>query len=140
MPARPLCVLLPGFDGSGRLFEPLLAKGRLPFEPRVVALPTDVPRGYDELADWLVPQLPARARAALAADEAASYARITAPTLWIQARRDRLLRFGHADEARAARPGVRIESIPGPHTILQRRPGEAVALIERFLVESAGRS
>ena len=39
MSDRPLCLLLPGFDGTGRLFAPLLAEGRLPFEPRVVALP-----------------------------------------------------------------------------------------------------
>lgn len=58
MPALPLLLLLPGFDGSGRLFEPLLAQEDLPFEPHVVALPADVPRDYEELLFWLEPQLP----------------------------------------------------------------------------------
>jgi pimeloyl-ACP methyl ester carboxylesterase len=232
MKALPLCLLLPGFDGSGRLFDPLLAEGKLPFEPRVIALPADAPRGYDDLVVWLERQLPAepfmllaesfsgplairiaarhprlvtrlvlaatflraplkpwlapfaplarpalfakpppafavrallagwdappslvdairaamailpgevaaaRARAALAADEAATFAHVTAPTLWIQAGEDHLLRTGHLDDVRAARADVRVESIPGPHTILQRRPGESTAVIGRFLVEA----
>lgn len=58
MPRSPLCLLLPGFDGSGRLFAPLLSEPKLPFNPRVVGLPVDAPRGYDELAAWLEPHLP----------------------------------------------------------------------------------
>ncbi len=68
MSDRPLCLLLPGFDGTGRLFAPLLAEGRLPFEPRVIALPFDAPRGYDELATWLADQLPTDRRFALLAE------------------------------------------------------------------------
>lgn len=230
MAAPPLCLLLPGFDGSGRLFAPLLSQPKLPFEPRVVALPTDVLRGYDELLAWLEPKLPtepfvllaesfsgplairlaarhpervthlvlaatflrsplhpwltpfaalarptlfrrpppafgirtllagrdappdlvqaiiaamadlpaevatARARAALGADEADAFARTTMPILWIRAGEDRLLRAGHADEARAARSAVRIARIDGPHTILQRRPRECLQEVERFLL------
>lgn len=55
----PACVLLPGFDGSGRLFAPLLAEAPLPFDPRVVALPPDVPRDYHELVTWVTARLPA---------------------------------------------------------------------------------
>src|SRR5512138_710960 len=58
MPTLPLFILLPGFDGSGQLFAPLLAEERLPFEPHVVALPADLPRGYEELVAWLEPRLP----------------------------------------------------------------------------------
>lgn len=229
MPARPLSVLLPGFDGSGRLFAPLLAKVSLPFEPRVEALPSDVPRGYDELAKWLTHRLPtdrpfallaesfsgplavriasdqpkflshlvlvatflrsplrrwltafaplarssfsrpppalairallagrdappslvaavreatmslppevaaARARAALSADVVGTFASLTVPTLWIRASADCLLRSGHADDALALRPSVRVVSIDGPHMILQRRPSECLAAIARFL-------
>jgi pimeloyl-ACP methyl ester carboxylesterase len=232
MPDRPLFVLLPGFDGSALLFEPLLDQEGLPFEPHVVALPADVPRGYDELVAWLEPRLPtepfgllaesfsgplairvaarypervthlvlaatflrsplqpwlalfaplarpalfarptptfavrallagwdaptslvdairgamailppeiagARARSALAADEAATFAQVTVPTLWIQAEDDHLLRDGHVDDVRAARADVRVEAIRGPHTILQRRPRECISGIQGFL-ESA---
>lgn len=84
------------------------------------------------------PELPgdvaaARARAALGADEAATLARITAPTLWIRAGSDRLLRTGHADEARAARPGIQAARVEGPHTILQRQPRECLDAITRLL-------
>ncbi len=233
MPARPLCLLLPGFDGSGRLFAPFLAAAPPGFEPRVVALPSDAPRGYDELVAWLADRLPtdrpyslvaesfsgplairiasrqpkllthlvlvatflrsplrpwlaplaalarpaiyarpppalairamlagwdapssivgavrdamailpppvaaARARAALSADEGAALARIDAPTLWVQASSDRLLREGHANEARCSRPDARIVTIEGPHMILQRRSRECLAAIERFLAGS----
>lgn len=235
MPALPLCLLLPGFDGSGRLFDPLLAEANLPFEPRVVALPSDVPRGYDELVAWLERQLPAepfmllaesfsgplairiaalhpdrvtnlvlvatflrsplrpwlapfaplagpalfarpppafavrallagwdappslvnairaamailpgeiaaaRARAALAADEAATLTGVSAPTLWIQAGEDQLLRAGHVDDVRAVRPDVGVASIDGPHTILQRWPRECLNAIGRFLAHPAAR-
>ena len=230
MPARPLCVLLPGFDGSGRLFDPFLALAAPGFEPRVVALPSDAPRGYDELEEWLADRLPtnrpfslvaesfsgplairvasrqpkllthlvlvatflrsplrpglaplaalarpaiftrppptlavrallagwdapssmvvavrdamailpspvaaARARAALSADEGAAFARIDVPTLWVQASADQLLRSEHVNDARCSRPDARIVTIEGPHMILQRRPRECLAAIERFL-------
>jgi pimeloyl-ACP methyl ester carboxylesterase len=58
--ALPPCVLLPGLDGSGRLFAPLLAEPGLPFDPHVIPLPSDVPRGYDELVVWLEDQLPGK--------------------------------------------------------------------------------
>lgn len=226
----PLCVLLPGFDGSGRLFAPLLAEVSLPFEPRVETLPSDVPQSYDELAKWLAHRLPtdrpfallaesfsgplavriasqrpkflshlvlvatflrsplrrwlaafaplarsslfsrppptlairallagwdapppvlaavreatmslppevaaARAHAALSADVVGAFASLTVPTLWIRASADCLLRSGHADDALASRPSVRVVSIDGPHMILQRRPNECLAALARFL-------
>ncbi|MGB8931137.1 MAG: alpha/beta hydrolase [Anaeromyxobacteraceae bacterium] len=235
MPALPLCVLLPGFDGSGRLFAPLLAEARLPFEPRVLALPGDRPRGYEELLRWVEGQLPsepvillaesfsgplairlarrhptrvthlilaatflrsplapclaplaplarpflfarpppaiairtllagwdappnivdsirgamailpaeiafARARAALDADETSTFGQVTLPTLWIQPGEDRLLRAGHVDDVRAARPDAQVKVIGGPHTILQRRPRECVTAIDTFISGSARR-
>lgn len=223
------CILLPGFDGSGKLFAPLVAEPSLSFEPLVLALPSDAPRGYDDLVAWVEARLPnrscavlaesfsgpiairlalrnpsrvshlilaatflrsplapclapfaglarpflfaspppaiavrallagrdapsplvdsirdavrelpasvaaARARAALTVDERASFARITAPTLWIRATGDRLLRGGHVDDVRAVRPDTQIVSVDGPHTILQRRPRECAAAIAASL-------
>lgn len=68
MPDRPVCVLLPGFDGSGRLFAPLLAEAPLLFDLRVVALPSDTPRDYDELVTWVTAHLPADRPYALLAE------------------------------------------------------------------------
>ncbi len=58
MADRPVCVLLPGFDGGGRLLAPRLAEAPLPFDPRLVALPSDTARDYDELVTWVMARLP----------------------------------------------------------------------------------
>jgi pimeloyl-[acyl-carrier protein] methyl ester esterase len=56
---RPLpALLLPGIDGSGRLFAPLLAAGPRHFESRVVPFPTDAALGYDELLSLVRAAIP----------------------------------------------------------------------------------
>ena len=67
-PTRPPLLLLPGIDGSGDLFAPLLAAGPLGFEPRVVGLPPDGPRSYDEYLDVVAEALPRRGTYALLAE------------------------------------------------------------------------
>ncbi len=42
-------LLLPGLDGSGRLYAPLLEAGPRAFRPEVLSYPPDAPLGYDEL-------------------------------------------------------------------------------------------
>lgn len=61
-------LLLPGLDGSGRLFGPLLEAGPRGFAPRVVPLPADAPRSYDEYLEALRPALPRRGSFALLAE------------------------------------------------------------------------
>lgn len=61
-------LLLPGLDGSGRLFAPLLAAGPRGFAPRVVPLPSDVPRSYDDYLAGLRRALPRRGAWALLAE------------------------------------------------------------------------
>ncbi len=69
MAVAPLpTLLLPGIDGSGRLFAPLLAAGPRGFAPRVVALPADEPRGYDQYLDLLLEALPRRGSFGLLAE------------------------------------------------------------------------
>jgi pimeloyl-ACP methyl ester carboxylesterase len=63
----PKALLLPGLDGSGRLFAPLLAAGPRGFVPEPLAYPTDQPLGYDELAGLVRPRLP-RGRFVLVAE------------------------------------------------------------------------
>ena len=46
-------LLLPGMDGTGALFEPLLQELSPELRPRVVAYPTDVPLGYDALLETI---------------------------------------------------------------------------------------
>lgn len=56
---RPVSILLPGLDGTGDLFAPFVAAAPPEMPVQVVRLPDDKPRGYAELADYLLPQLPA---------------------------------------------------------------------------------
>lgn len=53
-------ILLPGIDGSGRLFAPLLAAAPRGVAPTVVAFPPDEPLGYDALVDRVRAALPRR--------------------------------------------------------------------------------
>ena len=55
---RPLLVLLPGLDGSGELFAPLLAALGDAVDCHVLRLPTDGPQSQAVLAQRLLPQLP----------------------------------------------------------------------------------
>jgi pimeloyl-ACP methyl ester carboxylesterase len=61
-------ILLPGLDGSGRLFAPLLAAAPRGLRPEVVAYPPDAPLGYAELAPLVRSRLPARGRFVLVAE------------------------------------------------------------------------
>jgi pimeloyl-ACP methyl ester carboxylesterase len=51
-------VLLPGLDGSGRLFAPLLAAAPRWLEAESISFPADRPLGYDALAALVRPRLP----------------------------------------------------------------------------------
>ena len=56
--ARTRAILLPGIDGSGRLFGPLLAAGPRRIAPETVSFPPDQPLGYDALLDRVRAALP----------------------------------------------------------------------------------
>jgi len=51
-------VLLPGLDGSGVLFRPILDRLAPEIEPIVVNYPPDQPLGYDELLPFVLERLP----------------------------------------------------------------------------------
>ncbi len=65
--AAPRALLLPGLDGSGRLFAPLLEARPRAFRPEVVSFPPDEPLGYDDLVARVRAQLP-RGRFVLVAE------------------------------------------------------------------------
>jgi pimeloyl-ACP methyl ester carboxylesterase len=58
--ARTPAILLPGIDGSGRLFAPLLAAGPRGIAPSIVSFPLGAPLGYDALVDRVRAALPRR--------------------------------------------------------------------------------
>lgn len=49
---------LPGFHGSSKLFEPMVAACPPDWELSPIELPCDIVSGYDELEEWLVSRLP----------------------------------------------------------------------------------
>jgi pimeloyl-ACP methyl ester carboxylesterase len=55
-----LLVLLPGLDGTGKLFTPFLEVLGAQVETRVIGYPTDLPLGYEELEQRVRSALPDR--------------------------------------------------------------------------------
>jgi pimeloyl-ACP methyl ester carboxylesterase len=51
-------VLLPGFDGTGQLFKPLLKQFTSNIEPVVMSYPNDKFMTYKELCEYIKPKLP----------------------------------------------------------------------------------
>lgn len=51
-------VLLPGLDGTGQLFDALLAAWSGPPAPQVLRYPSDHPLDYDDLVGWVNERLP----------------------------------------------------------------------------------
>lgn len=68
MAERPLLVLLPGLDGTGRLFAPFLAALGDGLEAEVVTYPPDRVFGYRELLERARPGLPRHRPYALVAE------------------------------------------------------------------------
>lgn len=61
-------LLLPGMDGSGRLYRPLLEAGPRRLAPRCLSFPADTPLGYDELLALSRAAVPRRGRWVLLAE------------------------------------------------------------------------
>ncbi len=55
------------------------------------------------------------------------------PLLYLQARNDWLVSSCSLEEIARLRPDVRIESLPGPHCLLQVAPLPAARVIESFM-------
>jgi pimeloyl-[acyl-carrier protein] methyl ester esterase len=57
---QPVSILLPGLDGTGDLFERFIAAAPAAWPVRALRLPSERPRGYRELADFMLAQLPSQ--------------------------------------------------------------------------------
>jgi pimeloyl-ACP methyl ester carboxylesterase len=91
----------------------------------------------DELAETVnsvdAGVLAARLRQIASADVSDAFRSLPMPILFLAATRDRLVRPARVRELLELRPALQIEWIEGPHLILQTRPREAAAAINRFL-------
>ncbi len=120
---------------------------RLPLPPHVVRLLLaggDAPQDLVEEVREAVRQVPAnvmaaRARAALAVDESEALRKCPVPLLFLGGKRDRLLRSTIPSEIRALQPRVEVRMLDTPHLVLQRRPEEAMRIVEEFLQRAVAR-
>lgn len=77
--------------------------------------------------------LRARMRAVLQVDVRTRLAAAQVPVLYLQARQDYLLPARAAAEVQACLPSVQVESLDGPHLLLQACPGAAADAVRRFM-------
>lgn len=75
----------------------------------------------------------ARIRAVLAANSIAAFARVRAPTIYLQGSEDTLLPLSCVDEICRLVPKTRVVQIAAPHCVLQCAPDEAARAIGEFL-------
>lgn len=61
--------------------------------------------------------------------------RISAPVLYLQAMRDRIVDARLSREVTGLLPNVTVRQVEGPHLLLQSRPAECVAAISGFLLQ-----
>jgi pimeloyl-ACP methyl ester carboxylesterase len=114
---------------------------RLPLPPHVVRLLLAGGDAPDELVEEVraaVRQVPAkvmsaRARAALTVDASEPLRRCPVPLLFLGGKRDRLLRSTLPTEIRALQPRAEVRLLDTPHLVIQRRPKEAMRIVEEFL-------
>jgi pimeloyl-[acyl-carrier protein] methyl ester esterase len=75
----------------------------------------------------------ARVKEVLNCDARADLARTTIPLLYLRAASDRLLSSSCSEVVLAARPDGGINTIEGPHLLLQREPLKAAAAVREFM-------
>jgi pimeloyl-ACP methyl ester carboxylesterase len=76
----------------------------------------------------------ARASEAMDVDATAALRACPVPLLFLGGKGDRLLRTGLPIEVRALRADAEIRMLDAPHLVLQRRPAEAMRIVEDFLL------
>jgi pimeloyl-ACP methyl ester carboxylesterase len=76
--------------------------------------------------------LSARLVSILECDVRADLARISIPTLYLRGQNDALIGGASVDEILSENRIVSVESIPGPHLLLQREPQRSAEIIQRF--------
>lgn len=76
--------------------------------------------------------LTARLRSILACDVRSALSRVTVPMLFVQPRQDRLVDGGMLEEMRRIKPSAAVETIDGPHLLLQLEPKPSAEIVARF--------
>ena len=146
-------LLLPGTDGTGRLFGPLQKALPSDLRTQVISYPTNELLGYDTLTDRIdLPNQPfalvaesfsgpigirLAARAILAVDVMEAFASNQVPTLYVRGRRDRLVPPRVGDQLARVRTDLEMVDIHAPHLVLQSEPDRAASIIADFVARSS---
>jgi pimeloyl-ACP methyl ester carboxylesterase len=77
-----------------------------------------------------------RVQAVMNCDAREELVQIQVPTLYLQAKHDRLVKPRCFEEIRKLKEDAILASVPAPHLILQRAPRKAAELIVHFVQES----
>jgi pimeloyl-[acyl-carrier protein] methyl ester esterase len=81
--------------------------------------------------------LRARVNAVLAVDHRSELRRVRVPVLYLRASEDRLIPGSALQEILRVRPDVRVETLVGPHFLLQTKAVEAATIVRRFMEDLA---
>jgi len=76
--------------------------------------------------------LSSRLRSVLACDVRSPLSRVATPLLFVQPGQDRLVGGAKIEEMRQIKPSAAIETVNGPHLLLQREPHRSADVIARF--------
>ena len=79
-----------------------------------------------------------RVRAVMACDAREEIVQVQVPTLYLQAKHDRLVKERCFKEIQRLKQDTILASIPAPHFVLQREPDRAVDLIVHFVQRLSG--
>jgi pimeloyl-ACP methyl ester carboxylesterase len=146
----PILVLLPGLDGTGKLFAEFLKVIESRIDTLVVAYPSDTPMSYDELERLVLASLPAdrpfvllgesfsgplaiRIAALLAVDEISSLPKISVPALVLCATRDRVVSEAATRKIMRGIAHAQLVDIEGPHLLLQTCAAPCAAAVLSFM-------
>lgn len=76
--------------------------------------------------------LSSRLRSVLACDARSALSRLAIPLLFVQPKQDRLVGGAKLEEMRQIEPSAAVETVDGPHLLLQREPQRSAEVIARF--------
>ena len=74
-----------------------------------------------------------RAKAVLEVNVLGRLQAIRVPTLYLQAKHDRVVSRRAAEQILVTKPDVQLQQLDGPHFLLQTKPSEAALVVRRFL-------
>jgi surfactin synthase thioesterase subunit len=125
-------VLLPGMDGTGEMFAPLIRELGPDIQTVVVRYP-DLPLDYAAHEAFARARLPSIGPFVVVT----RLEKVRLPGLYIRATHDRLVTKAAAQAFARSAVNARVVDIEGPHLLLQTNPREAAHVLRTFMHEAS---